>query len=84
MARHEHFIQVAFYALLLEHVLGEAGFDHLGIDPELGVVRSREGLEAFELAPYRLAVTDFLRHRVPELLAVPAAAGWRRWRRGRQ
>jgi hypothetical protein len=72
-ARHEHFMQVAYYSLLLEHALACAEVTGVAVDTAGAVVRSRQGREAFELAPYRLAVDDFLRNQVPQLLAVPAA-----------
>ncbi len=73
-ARHEHFIQVAFYTLLLEHVLTALGLDHLEVDAGHGVIRSRKDEpETFKLPPYRLAVEDFLRSRVAGLLGTPAA-----------
>lgn len=72
-ARHEHFIQVAFYSFLLEHALREAGLVNVIVDTEKGAIRTRQGLEEFQLEPYRLAVGDFLLNRVPALLETPAA-----------
>ncbi|HEX8387116.1 MAG TPA: AAA domain-containing protein, partial [Rubricoccaceae bacterium] len=73
-AKHEHFAQVAYYSLLLEHVV-----DHLGlvgryaVDTEWGVVRSKQDdPEVFELGPYRRAVLNVLRNRVPAILGTPA------------
>jgi hypothetical protein len=72
-ARHEHFIQVAFYSLLLETALEYLGPPGYSVDTQHGVIRSYKGVEVFELAPYRLALIDFLRHEAPALLATPAA-----------
>lgn len=73
-ARHEHFIQVAYYSFLLETVLELAHLtDTFETDIEFAVIRSRDGIEEFELAPYRLAVADFLTHRAPTILKTPAA-----------
>jgi hypothetical protein len=73
-ARHEHFIQIAYYSFLLEAVLEEANLlDAFTVDTEFAVVCSRQGQEEFELAPYRLAVNDFLTNRAPVLFAMPAA-----------
>lgn len=77
-AKHEHFAQVAYYTLLLEHALGALGLagdgpDDYAVDTETGVVRSKlEEPEAFDLGPYRRAVRNVLRNRVPALLATPA------------
>jgi hypothetical protein len=79
-ARHEHFIQVAFYTLLLEEALRAAGLDDasagLGggyaVDTEWGVIYARGGPDAFQLAPYRLAIDSFLRFRATPLLLTPA------------
>ena len=50
------------------------GLENVEVDAEYGVIRSRQDEpEAFELHPYRLAVGDFLRRRVPELLDTSAA-----------
>lgn len=73
IARHEHFIQVAFYGMLLESVLVGFGITNVMVDTEQGVVESRKERKPFELAPYRLALADFLQNRVPELLNTPAA-----------
>jgi len=67
-ARHEHFIQVAFYSLLLEHACAALGFTNIIID-ETGVIDCREGAVEFDLAPYRLAIEGFLRNSLPDLLA---------------
>lgn len=72
-ARHEHFIQVAYYTLLLEQAVQTAGLEGVVVDTTFGVIRSRDGKEEFELEPYRRTVSDFLRHRVPVLLAQSAA-----------
>lgn len=71
--RHEHFIQVAFYVLLLQAVLEEAGLADFALDTEVGVIEARNGRNEFDLAPYLLALSDFLQNRVPTLLATPAA-----------
>ena len=73
-ARHEHFAQVAYYSLLLEHALRALGLDDAyEVDIEVGVIRSRqEEPETFELEPYRRAVRNVLRNRIPALLATPA------------
>ena len=42
IARHEHFIQVAFYGMLLESVLQGFGITSLAVDIEQGVVESRK------------------------------------------
>ncbi|HEX5688926.1 MAG TPA: hypothetical protein VFX76_02940, partial [Roseiflexaceae bacterium] len=73
IARHEHFIQVAFYGMLLESVLAGFGVADVTVDIEHGVVESRKERTTFELAPYRLALADFLQNRVPDLLCTPAA-----------
>lgn len=73
VARHEHFIQVAFYTMLLEAVLSCSDVTGYAVDTEHGVVESRAERTTFDLAPYRLALADFLRNRVPALLALPAA-----------
>lgn len=72
-ARHDHFVQVAYYSLLLEHILTVEGLTQLRVDTATGVIRSRKGDEVFELEPYRRAVTDFLRNRLPVLLDTDAA-----------
>ena len=72
-ARHEHFIQVAYYSYLLEHMLEAYHLDPFQVDTRLGVIFTREGMEEFELDPYRLAVRDFLINRAPRLFATPAA-----------
>jgi hypothetical protein len=53
-------MQVAYYSLLLEHLIED---EDLGaeIDDVYGVIWSREGRETFEIGPYRRAVQDFLR-----------------------
>ncbi|PDW03186.1 bifunctional RecB family nuclease/DEAD/DEAH box helicase [Candidatus Viridilinea mediisalina] len=71
--RHEHYIQVAFYTLLLEAVLAEFGLPDLVVDPQLAVIEARRERTICELAPYRLALSDFLCNRLPALLALPAA-----------
>jgi hypothetical protein len=72
-ARHDHYVQVAYYSFILEHAVREAGLAHVEVDREFAVIRSRKGEEAFELRPYRLAVDDFLRNRARTLLETPAA-----------
>ena len=71
--RHEHFIQVAYYGMLLESALAGLGVTDLAVDTSLGVIEARQERLPFDLAPYRLALADFLRNRVPALLATPAA-----------
>lgn len=72
-ARHEHFIQVAFYTFLLEEALRACGLeDTCTVDTETGVIYAREGPDEFLLAPYRMAIEDFLRHRMMGLLDVEA------------
>jgi hypothetical protein len=73
IARHEHFIQVAYYSFLLEHLLEESALSGFEVDTEFGVIVSRKEDLEFELRPYRLAVTDFLRTRAQTLFATPAA-----------
>jgi hypothetical protein len=72
-ARHDHYVQVAYYSFILEHAIREAGLEGVEVDAEFAVIRSRKGPEEFELRPYRLAVADFLRDRVPALVSTPAA-----------
>ncbi len=73
-ARHEHFIQVAYYSLLLEHALAALGLDHVTVDTATGIIRSRKDEpEEFELAPYRLAATEFLTRAMPDVLATAAS-----------
>lgn len=73
-AKHEHFAQVAYYSLLLEYALVEHGLDdRYSVDVEFGVIRSkRDEPELFELEPYRRAVRNVLRNRLPDILATPA------------
>ncbi len=72
-ARHEHFIQVAFYTFLLEEALHAVGLDDAyAVDTEWGVIYARGGPDAFELPPYRLAIDEFLRFRATPLLLTPA------------
>jgi hypothetical protein len=73
VARHEHFIQVAYYGMLIEVVLAELGCTDLLVDSETAVVAARSERNCFTLAPYRLAVADFLGNRMPAILALPAA-----------
>jgi len=73
VARHEHFIQVAYYSMLLDVALELLGITDLVVDSEEAVVAARTERNRFSLSPYRLAVADFLRHRMPEILATPAA-----------
>jgi len=72
-ARHEHFVQVAYYSFILDNAVKEAGPSNLEVDLEFAVIRSREGDVTFELRPYRLAVDDFLRNRAERLFQAPAA-----------
>jgi len=72
-ARHEHFIQVAFYSLLLEHIISEGKLSHVRVDTLYATIQSYKGEEQFELEPYRKAVQDFLNYRVPRLFALDAA-----------
>ncbi|MBV8856255.1 MAG: AAA family ATPase [Acidobacteria bacterium] len=72
-ARHDHYVQVAYYSFVLEHAIREAGLQHVEVDTEFAVIRSRKGAEEFELRPYRLAVDDFLRNRARPLMETPAA-----------
>ncbi len=72
VARHDHFIQEAYYSLLLEHVLAWANMTNIQVDVETAIIRSRKGDEVFELQPYRRAVSDFLRNRAMPLLSTPA------------
>jgi hypothetical protein len=72
-ARHDHYIQVAYYSFLLDHVVREAGLTSVEVDLDFGVICSREGTSPFELRPYRLAVDDFLRNRAQALFDTPAA-----------
>lgn len=72
-ARHEHFIQVAYYTFLLEDALRAYGLDgRCRIDTQWGVIYSREGIDTFALAPYRMAVEDFLRNRMMSVLGTDA------------
>ncbi len=70
--RHEHYIQVAFYSLLLEHVLRHANRNDIVVDTETAVIQSRQKEDTFVLTPYRTAVRNFLRDTVPTLLTTPA------------
>jgi AAA domain/PD-(D/E)XK nuclease superfamily len=72
-ARHDHYIQVAYYSFLLDHVVKDAGLTSVEVDTELAVICSREGTPPFELRPYRLAVDDFLRNRAQALFDTPSA-----------
>lgn len=72
-ARHDHFIQVAYYSFILDHAIKEAGLTGVEVDLEFAVIRSREGDDPFELRPYRMAVDDFLRNRAQLLFQAPAA-----------
>lgn len=67
-ARHEHFIQVAYYSFLLEYACTAFALDTLVVDTTTGVIDCREGAVEFDLAPYRLAVAGFLRNRLPRIL----------------
>ncbi|MDT5261707.1 MAG: replication ATP-dependent helicase/nuclease Dna2 [Acidobacteriota bacterium] len=72
-ARHDHYVQVAYYSFILAHAIKEARLENVEVDVDLAVICSREGEEPFELRPYRLAVDDFLRHRADSVLQTPAA-----------
>ncbi|MBD0373761.1 MAG: AAA family ATPase, partial [Pyrinomonadaceae bacterium] len=72
-ARHDHYIQVAYYSFILDHAIKEAALTGAEVDLEFAVIRSREGEDPFELRPYRLAVDDFLRNRAQLLFQAPAA-----------
>ncbi len=73
-ARHDHYIQVAYYSFILDHAIREAGLTNVEVDLEFAVIRSRdENDPPFELRPYRLAVDDFLRNRAHLLFQTPAA-----------
>lgn len=72
-ARHDHYIQVAYYSLLLDHAVRDAGLANVEVDLELAVIRTREDEPPFELRPYRRAIEDFLRGRAPVLFDTPAA-----------
>ncbi|MBV9928107.1 MAG: AAA family ATPase [Acidobacteria bacterium] len=72
-ARHDHYIQVAYYSFLLDHAVRDAGLTSVEVDTEFGVICSREGTPPFDLRPYRLAVDDFLRNRAPSLFDTPSA-----------
>ncbi len=72
-ARHEHFIQVAYYSYLLDFALREAGIVNVVVDSDYAVICSREPEpEVFELAPYRLAVAEFISEQIPKLLNTAA------------
>lgn len=71
-ARHDHFIQVAYYSYVLDHAVREADLP-VEVDLEEAAIYSRQGAEEFELRPYRLAVGDFLRNRTRALFAARAA-----------
>ncbi|HEV2800685.1 MAG TPA: AAA domain-containing protein [Pyrinomonadaceae bacterium] len=72
-ARHDHYVQVAYYSFILEHAIREAGLGNVEVDTEFAVIRTRKGAEEFELRPYRLALDDFLRNRAATLMETPAA-----------
>jgi uncharacterized protein YdcH (DUF465 family) len=72
-ARHDHYIQVAYYSFLLDHAVRDAGLASVEVDLDFGVICSREGTPPFELRPYRLAVDDFLRNRAQALFDTPSA-----------
>lgn len=60
-AKHKHFIQVAYYSILLEYLLQSKGLSNFKVDTHLGVVFTPdEEQQEFDLRPYRVAVTDFL------------------------
>lgn len=73
-ARHDHYIQVAYYSFILDHAIRAAGLRGVEVDLEFARIRSRdENDPPFELRPYRLAVDDFLHNRAPLLFQTPAA-----------
>lgn len=73
-ARHDHYIQVAYYSFILDQAISEAELTSVEVDLEFAFIRSRdENDPPFELRPYRLAVEDFLRNRAPLLFQTPAA-----------
>lgn len=72
-ARHDHFIQVAYYSFVLDYAIKAAGLDGVEVDLDWAVIRSREGDTEFELRPYRLAVDDFLRNRALSLFETQSA-----------
>lgn len=72
-ARHDHYIQVAYYSFLLDHIVRETGLTSVEVDLDFGVICSREGTPPFELRPYRLAVDDFLRNHAQALFDTPSA-----------
>ncbi len=63
-ARHEHFAQVAFYALLLPFALPSS----FVLDESQAVVWSKLGDEVFDLSPYMRVVRRFLRRRASSLM----------------
>lgn len=72
-ARHEHFIQVAYYSYLLDFALREAGIVNVVVDSDYAVICSREPEpDGFEMAPYRLAVAEFISEQIPKLLNTAA------------
>lgn len=86
--RNEHFVQVAWYTLLLETLLDVTGIDAVRVDVETGAVRTHRRVRGpggtmeraapeFDVTPYRRAVERFLRVQGPALLALaPEAAHW--------
>lgn len=72
-ARHDHYVQVAYYSFILEQAVREAGLDGVEVDTAAAVIYTRKGEEPFDLRPYRLAVDDFLRNRARALMETPAA-----------
>ena len=71
--KHEHYMQVAYYSFLLEHLLEERACG-VAVDTTHGMIWSREGREPFELGPYRRAVGDFLQNEAASLLETSAQA----------
>ncbi len=63
-ARHEHFAQVAFYALMLPFALPPT----FVLDGAEAVIWSKLGEEAFDLAPYTRVVQRFLRRKASGLM----------------
>ena len=74
-----HRVQVMLYVLVLDAVLAEAGITDAEVDFDTGGVwlGGAAEYEPFDLRPLRPFVEYFLRHRLPAVLARPAAeASW--------
>ncbi len=87
--RSDHFVQVAWYTLLLDALLETEGIYTVRVDRETGAVRTHRRVRgpsgttmeradpAFDLAPYRRAVDRFLRDDCTTLLSLgPHEAHW--------